>query len=523
MPDMATSPLDRRLDLAALTLGVLAGWAALWWLGRAFVLTGDMGGYGWPGYVLNGWLAHLGWFTRIDTLRTPLHPILLSFIGDHLGSYADAGILLSSLSCGLAVLCAGLGAAALSGGGAGGLAALATGLALGVHGAPSAVNQYPFLAGLFVSAAGLSAVAARWPGVLTGALAGAALSLSMAAESRGLLLAPAVLAMVGIGAWRASGWGRVRLVVGFVALLSAGLWMRAAQSDAQHARMIGDARGLGRQAVLMDQQREVIDRWVRQDRELREACEGVDRADFLTLPYLSTDCARAMLTENLTVRLPRHLPLSGALTVAGVLLLLLPVRGRRGGSLEGAAGLLAAGSVLAVAAITPMPARYAIQQAPLLALLGAAGLGRLAGWLPGKAPLLAMLGLTGWMLAGGWDGRSRPDRTVLDAIYTTYVEVHHVIETTVTGDDVLIDCADLHQELALLPRRTRSATLTRDVSLQECLDWIELPERHEGVAYILVRPGYRLRGQQDLSAVLAEDGRWEQAASGDDWALWRRQ
>ena len=56
---------------------------------------------------------------------------------------------------------------------------------------------------------------------------------------------------------------------------------------------------------------------------------------------------------------------SGAGFSHGLLLLLLPVIGRRGSVLEGAAvGLLAGGGVLVLAALTPMPGRYVIQQAP---------------------------------------------------------------------------------------------------------------------------------------------------------------
>ena len=76
---------EHRLEWASLVAGVAAGWAALWLLGGAFVLTGEMSGYGWPGYVLNGWLAHQEWFSKIDTLRTPLHPTLLGALGESMG------------------------------------------------------------------------------------------------------------------------------------------------------------------------------------------------------------------------------------------------------------------------------------------------------------------------------------------------------------------------------------------------------------------------------------------------------
>jgi len=500
----------------------MAGWAMLWLLGGAFVLTGEMSGYGWPGYVLNGWLAHQDWFSKIDTLRTPLHPTLLGALGEAMGSYADAGRLISALSCGLAVLCAGLGAAALSGGYSGGLAALCCGLALGVHGAPSAVNQYPFLAGLSVTAVGLAAVACRLPRGLTGLLCGGALGLCLAAESRGILLVPPVAVLVLIGLVRSERWARLRLLLGFALALSGGIGLRMHHSTLQHAQMIGEARGLGRQQVLMDQQRRVIQRWVQLERGLRSACAAQETADYLTLDYLSTDCARGILTENLTVRIPRHLPLGAPLTAAGLLLLLLPVAGRRGAWLEGAAvGLLAGGGVLVLAALTPMPGRYVIQQAPLLALIGAAGAGRLAGWLPGWLPGAAMIGLTGWMVSGGWDGYSRADRPVLDAVYETYVEVYQAVSPRLAEDDRLIDCADLHLELALLPRRVRSGAMTRDVSLQACIDWIERPEQTEGMTYILLRPDQR-RGSVDLSTVVADDHRWSLAVSGQGWALWSR-
>ncbi|MDG1478161.1 MAG: hypothetical protein P8R54_01155 [Myxococcota bacterium] len=519
---MKTRSPDRRPALVALLLGVIAGWAMLWLLGGAFVLTNEMGGYGWPGYVLNGWLAQGDLLTRIDTLRTPLHPLLLGNLGEHLGSYADAGILISSLSCALAVLCAGLGAAALSGGWAGGLAALATGMVLGIYGAPSVTNQYPLLAGLTVSAVGLSAVASRLPGLATGLLAGGALGLCMAAESRGVLLVPAAVALVGIGMVRSHRWGRLRLGVGFALALSAGLWMRATNSEAQHARMVGDARGLARQAVMMDQQRAVIRRWVQQEMDIHARCVALSTDDLLTTDYLTTDCAAAVLTNNLTVRIPRHLPLGAVLTVSGLLLLLLPTRDRRGAWAEGVgAGLLAGSSVLMLAVVTPMPPRYVIQQAPLLVLIGAAGAGRLAGRLPAPLPGLAMAALTGWVLSGGWDGRARADRPALDTAYDTYAEVHRVVGPMLGEHDRLIDCADLNLELALLPRRVRSGDLTRDVPLEACAAWIERPEETPGETYILVRPGRRLRGETDVSEAVAADGGWEEAAAGVDWALWR--
>jgi hypothetical protein len=514
-----------------LVVGVLLGWLALWQFGAAMVLTDDMGGYGWPGYALSAWQAHTGAFTKIDALRTPLHPVMLGALGEQIGSYANAGIILSSLGCAVAVLAAGLGAAALSSGWAGGLAALACGLGLAMHGAPSAVNQYPMLAGFSGAALGFAAVAARYPGASVGLLCGAAMGLSVAGETRGILLAPLVVCLVMLGMRRGSGWRRWGLLLGFVVTLSLGLGVRAHQADLQYAARGAKGPNPSHQDAGLDerklaQQRQVVQRWVRLDQDLSPICGRLEADAFMKPAFLSTECAEAVFEKNFRKNIPAYLPLGVGLTLLSLVFLVLPGRRRRG--LDGALlVILGGGSIAAVAALTPMPARYVIPQATLLAIAGAAGIGRLASWLPGPLPGLSVLAVAAWMVSGGRTGHAVPGRKALSPGYARYVRVHDAVAPLLADDDVLLDCADLHFELSILPRRTRSTPLTRPLKPKQCQHWIAQPEPTAGTAWILVGPAKQKRHgavptDSDVSALVRADARWRESTSGDGWSLWHR-
>ena len=253
--------------LAPLSIGLLlsAYWA--WRYGSSLVLNDQMWGYGWPGYVLEAWLVEHGELQRIDDLRTPLYPGLLGALGEAMGSYANAGILLSSLAVLTCALAVGIGATALSSGWAGGLAAICATIALTHQEAPTTVNQYPLLAALCAMAMAMGAVTSRWPKITWAAFAGLFSGLAWMLESRGLLVLPVVTVLVGLGMFTLRSDRPWRLGLAFaIPLLMCGV-LRSEMVEAQ--RQEGENTA-AYNAQLVDRQRDVVQRWIQTEQRLRD-------------------------------------------------------------------------------------------------------------------------------------------------------------------------------------------------------------------------------------------------------------
>ncbi|MDP2312776.1 MAG: hypothetical protein Q8P41_07710, partial [Pseudomonadota bacterium] len=196
--------LRAALHEAPLALGIAAGLAITVHLGRAYLLDHKLEGYRWPDYVYTAWMVHAGRPEHYDSFRNPLHGALVSGLGEAIGSYADAAVIVSSVAVTAMIVGAALGARALANPLAGGLAAVTLPMCLPVADAARWANLYPLLGGTTSLAVGLAAVAARWPHPVTAALAGSGMALAWGTDARALPFLGVVVPLVLLGAWRAA-------------------------------------------------------------------------------------------------------------------------------------------------------------------------------------------------------------------------------------------------------------------------------------------------------------------------------
>ncbi len=420
-------------------------------------------GADWDSYL--GSAAHL-WIDagafRYNDWRQPLYPWLVGWLGSG-GSYVLAGQVLALLGSLGTVTGAGLLGRALSTPWAGGLAALATAMLSVVLDGSWWVNPYPVVGALTALALASAAWCCRWPSVLPAVLAGVFGGLCLAMDPRGLPVALAVplLVALGPGALRRRG-----LLVGLALLGLAGgklldhglqahygieLRPMASQLALQHQ----ESRGPG---AAMD---EVA---VREARVCRESL-GQD----LGLGTLLGPCARQRLALNLrNLRRYSHLPpLLPALVLLG--LCVVPgIWGRRSSAASALVFLPSAASLIAGMAWVPYVDRYLLPSAALMGCLAPVVLtrgGALAArrwperpWVAGLGPLIA----AGWVVVvfptvhpGDF---VRPVSHILrrKAELPAPVDPRQALAdwavATVGPDDLLLDCAELHLEILLLPR-----------------------------------------------------------------------
>ncbi len=518
----------RILSELPLALGVGLGWLWLWLAGRAFVLDGWMEGYGWSGYVLNAWSIQRRMVENYDYFRAPLHGLLLGWAGEGMGSYADAAILISSLSVAGMVLSAGLSGRALVGPWVGGLAAAVLPLTASTAHAVRWANSYPVLGVTTGGSLAAGLLLARWPHPVLALLTGALTGLATAADGRGMVALPPAILLAILAARHAAGWRRWLILAGLALGLLAGPGVKAAVDwDA------GQVPTLSEKVAI---QQDVVRRWIHQsaDDDLMAGCGGLAVGDMLTRTYLESDCPEAMVRYNLTRRLPRHLPL-GALTVLGLLAVLPGGRGWRG-AVEGGALLLAAGGMGLLVVLTPMADRYILQFAVLLAVLGPVGLGRLIHTLS-PAPLRPWLCAAAMLAVGAWAWRADPTaRSQPTALQSNEEKqrlevLRHQLRDHVGPDTKFLDCSNQQLALSLLPAIPQAGFQHLNFPILQvddaaaCLTWIRQPPAEDALIAVDARRQLRVGmggsgGRVLLAESLADSGQWTVLLSEGSVQVW---
>ncbi|MCK6522229.1 hypothetical protein L6R49_12405 [Myxococcota bacterium] len=522
------SPWLRELPVA---VGVVGGALGLWWMGRAWVLDGSFVGYRWPDYVAEAMLVAARQTNLYDPFRQPLHGALLAGLGEALGRYSDAAVLISSAATLALVLAAALAGRALGGPWAGGLAALTLPWTHTAAWMSRWANSYALLSGLSGLSLGLAVAAARWPGLLFAAGAGLAGGLAWGVDARGLLFAPAAAGLVLLGATAPGlGWRRWLMPPLFALGLAVGPWsVEALGQSEQHAMSA---------AEKLHHQRGVVHRWVQiaPRAEVISACASMTQDQLLTREYLSTPCAKAVLRHNLEDQLPGQAPF-GRFTALALIFALLP--GGRGlrGSLEGLLSVLApAAAIVAFALITPLPERYLAPMGLPLALAVPLALGRLAALAPSRAQTGLAAALT--LLAAGFAwisdpaSRHKPSPEQLDPQYGRWTRAAAGVTARLEPDEPYLDCSLHYVDLAMLPERRHElpwmntgTPSMNDDHTKACLAWIQAGvgavsvDRSLTVEYAPVRGGPKRR--VDLGAILEAHGSWSQVWSFGDFELWR--
>jgi len=512
-----------------LVVGIALGWLGCWWMGAAFVLDGTMHGYGWTDYVNNAWMIWHGEQLGYNNFREPLHAWMLAGLGESMGSYANAAIVLSSVAAFALCLGAGFLARGLAGPWAGGLAAAATPWTS--HGADLAnwANNYGVGAGavgLFLGLSGLCFLAPRaWVMALAGVAGGVAWGLDL----RLMALAPAAALLVLLGLTRADVSWRTRL--GGLVLFCAGLAVGPWSHDALWLEVVADPTWPERVAF----QKKVIARWASHHAELRDVCQGWFEGDSLILARSA--CGDALQTYNLDKVLPHHLPFGGLLTLLGLALGLLPGKAGWRGSLGGLALIGAMASLALLARTMPIPDRYVVTYAVVAAACAPVGLARLvatplparfASW--GVAAAVLGLGLWAWFT----DPSERSESTELSRSprILSEREFAEVVVASIGPDDLYRDCSKAMITSTLLPRLTQPyPPMLRMEGRDQCLSWIQTAPPETGRRWASINRNDRVpdfAGQAidgsnkiDLEAEMQYAG-WEQIEVRGNFQLWRQ-
>ena len=332
----------RVLTELPLPLGVLLGWVAAWWRGKAFVLDGLPHGYGWFDYLNNAWMIVHRQQVGYNNFREPLHAWMVGTLGEAVGSYPDAATLVASAGVFGVCVGAGLFGRALVGPWTGALCAAA--VPWTAHAADMAhwANYYGVAGCLAGACLGLGALAWLRPHPALAAATGILAGLTWGVDPRTMTVAVGGVCLVLLGLTRAGPSWKARLLA--LALLGAGLALGPWSHDVLWLREVADPPWQQRVSF----QGPVVARWISRKAELAAVCSDYPR---LSLRDLATgSCGQTLLQHNLEVVLPRHLHFGLKATLAGLLLCLLPGRQGWRGSLaglslcSGALGLLLASS-----------------------------------------------------------------------------------------------------------------------------------------------------------------------------------
>ena len=498
----------------------------LWLWGEAFVLDGGMYGYGWHDYVNNAWIVEHGGGIGYNNFRNPLHAKWLGSLGESMGSYANAGRLIASISVLVMVLSAALLARSLAGPWAAALSALGVALVPRFVDAVRWSNYYPSLGALTGAYLALSAALVRWPRVWIAALAGLAGGLAWGVDDRGALLLPLAGVLVLLAASRRElTWPRRgALVVAFCVSLPLGPWSK----DTLWPNVKNPTW-----EERVDFQRQVIRNWIRisKDDELIPACRG-DLPEGL-VASVQSPCGQALLLHNLRWTLGLNIPYGLLPAALALPLVLFP--GRRGWREGLAGGAVFVGTGAAVGEMCfymPMPDRYLIQFAVPFCAVVPVGLARASAMLPTRVALWVTPVLV--IAAGAWawvaDPIGRGDDTKLQAS-PRQQEMRDVAEEVLArlGEaDVYRDCTHHYATSAMLPRLTQpSPPLLRARSSEPCYEWMERATPEGGSVWLSVDPQKRLEparqaGSGNVAKDLAQAEGWTLEFTQGSFQLWKR-
>jgi len=490
-----------------LVAGVVAGWALLVDRGRAFVLMHAPAGFDWSEYLQAAWMVVHRADHGYPAFRNPLYPWLLGALGEAVGSYPVAALLLASVGTFLVVLAAGVGARALASPWAGAVAALSVPFVHDTAVASRWVNLYPLLGGATGMGVALALCAWRWPRVGLALASGLLGGVAWGIDNRALPVVLASFVLVGLGAvglgavgpgavgpgargsegGEGSRWGRGRWRFGGLAVaFSLGA---SVGPVATHVLAIAPSRPMVEQVRLQRENdlRGIVGSGVR---TLAEACRDEPKYETPSWTALRRPCARALVAYNLE-GLPHRLPFGMTWTLLLLPLCWLPAgRGWRGA----VAGLVLTGVAVAplafLSAWTMLPDRYVLQFAAPIAMLVPVGVFRFLGTVvPGRvrfwaeAPAALALGL---VVAFQVDHGRPPPPLNEDGRYRALAALLDTLHEVLGPDDVLLDCSARGIETALLPRMYHAPppNLTGNDTIR-CMAWLEAPERTSGRRWVV--------------------------------------
>ena len=507
--------------------GVIGGLVQLWLRGALFVLDGSVTGYHWPEWLHNAWHVAHGRWDRMSGFRKPLHGYLVGMVGEAIG-YADAAIIVSSVSATAMVVAAGVLGRVLAGPAAGGLAALSIGTVPLVANSAHWGTGYPLLAAGTGMALATSALFAARPGRHTGLAMVLGTSWALASEDRGMLVLPWVLAMAAL-AWPRTGRPRVLWWVLGAAFIA------AVPPSVDHVLGHRAPFALSSEAKR-EAQKEVVFRWLRIEPapEMVQTCAPIQVQDTLEPGFFQTPCAQAVLRYNSTSIAPKATFFSATALGIGVCMWGIGGAARRRRLVW--AGLATGGLVWAgFAAATPMPHRYILQFVVPLAVVVPVGLGRVCT-LAGPRVLGWVVSLVVCGAAGAWTFMEDPhDRDgSWQQVRGDWSEPHWVDQTAavraqVPANEAVLDCADHGINSALLPENVVGPAPFLSPNTGFCRDWVSDPTRFGAArrwVVVSTTEGLFDSGRKEtvyLDRLVAETAGWTHVVTSSDVALWTRE
>jgi hypothetical protein len=451
-------------------------------------------GSNWPHYFES---AHFFWdpTSVYFEWRTPMYPLLLASLGKPLG-YAAAGHLIAKTSAVLLVLSAGLLGRAWQGPAAGAIAALGVPMLQCAVESASWTNMYPLAAAACALAIATGAWLARKPRLGTALLGGLLAGLAWKLNHLGLVTIPMVGGLLLIGLSRPQTGLRRALLIGLFGLgvgsaHGLNLWIVQHWSVPQ-----GD---LSTQVV--QRRREELERIQANPEDKFSACTDLEPKP-LNLPELTNACALQFVDSNYgTLQAEDCAPPPKLLLFLLPLALLPGSRARDWGErlrTSAASALLIggmAGAVYLGAAWTSYSEKYILAFLPILLAMGPVGLARLGNLLgrrAGRARWGTTAGLVGagLLAASTWPQPTglHADAPKLDSGWErTSGKAAAWAQSTVTQDDLLLDCVPLRVDLAMLPMTVPSRFGIG--TQQPCSGWIKTPPSAPGggQVYMLTR------------------------------------
>lgn len=444
----------------------------LWWRGEAWVLDGEGQGYRWPDYIYNAWVVDLQESRLYDPFRNPLHGFSVAKIGNLVGSFNNAAILISSLSIWVVMFAGAHTVRMWVGAVGGGSVALLIAMSVPVADASQWGNLYPMLAGGIALCVWVSSWI--WVEERGFVLAGLVGGYAWAIDPRAL---PFVLLIVCSVMWN----GIRKKSFGHIILSLALIWGGYSLHDgfgmaSNHHLNTGDYVKAQKEVVIarMNSHNNPV---------LTQKCQNVDPEIVFTLQLLDTPCGQEMLQENLDVGIPRQITLPLSVVALFSAFFLVP-------------GRLWVGRVLIVGCIWGTAlisfATMAIEERYMLLNTGpmmtAAVLGIM--WLFSSfAPLqrfssFVAVGLVLWGVAlddvrqerGGAPGtRNSPNNKIWN-------ESARFVQRKLPENARFVDCSAQSVNLSLLPRKTIDGTppalfkhmMTSGVA-EYCIRWLSSP------------------------------------------------
>ena len=430
---------------------------------NAYVLDQKIAGYSWYNYLIQGWFVERRMARQYNYFREPLYPGILGELGEHFDSYANAALLISSLSLSLSSLFIGLATWKLlpkNGAFWGGVASVL------LYGTPAMLESSRW--GNHYSLLMMGSAIAFW-GFSTASRTSIPAALSVALlcsiDQRAILwIIPVVLLhfFSGDKLWKKIAQSLFSV---FLIVLIPRMFRVYFSEDSKHRLSLEQ---------VLEFQRDVVQRWsLGDDRQLTMMCRELNQSDFLQLSFLPTDCAQAILSHNWWKQLPQFMPFSMNLYAVLTLILLLLSFFSSGQARRGIYALFAFLQVYFWARIMPLPIRYLPSIAIVLIPIFPLCLGVIEEKMNSfRWGFRLMVALCCFFYFYPDQDENRQRSTFRQQEQTEYWTFWQQFQKQYTEGDRFLDCSEMGLNSLILPKKYVRQPFHQTRRQKECSDWI---------------------------------------------------